>query len=68
MVVPCREHGTEGEIPDLSDLKPGLAERLIRSGQVDGPIRTFAATPLIGELAHAAYLDAEAWLVMRHGG
>jgi sulfate permease, SulP family len=50
----------------LSGLEPSLTERLTRSGQVDGPIRTFEATSIIGESTRAAYLDAEAWLVKGH--
>ena len=38
-------------------------ELLARTGQIDGPIRTFEATSLVGESTQAAYLDAEAWLV-----
>jgi SulP family sulfate permease len=52
----------------LSGLEPALTERLTRSGHVDGPIRTFEATPIVGESTRAAYLDAEAWLVKRHDG
>jgi hypothetical protein len=36
---------------------------LTRSGHLDGPIRTFEATALVGESTLEAYLDAEAWLV-----
>lgn len=49
----------------LSGLEPELAERLHRNGSVDGPLRAFGATPVIGESTRAAYLDAEAWLVQR---
>jgi sulfate permease, SulP family len=52
----------------LSGLEPSLTERLMRSGQVDGPIRTFEATSIIGESTRDAYLDAEAWLVKKHDG
>jgi hypothetical protein len=31
-------------------------------------VRTFEATPVIGESTRAASLDAEAWLVTRHNG
>jgi SulP family sulfate permease len=47
----------------LSGLEPGLTELLTRSGHLDGPIRTFEATALVGESTLEAYLDAEAWLV-----
>jgi hypothetical protein len=40
----------------------------MRSGHVDGPIRTFEATSIVGESTRAAYLDAEAWLVTTHDG
>jgi hypothetical protein len=40
----------------------------LRSGHVDGPVRTFEATSIIGESTRAAYLDAGAWLVKRHDG
>jgi SulP family sulfate permease len=52
----------------LSGLEPSLTERLMRSGHVDGPIRTFEATSIVGESTRAAYLDAEAWLVKTHDG
>jgi len=51
----------------LSGLQPSLTERLRRTGTIDGPVRTFEATPVVGESTQAAYLDAEAWLVKRHG-
>jgi sulfate permease, SulP family len=51
----------------LSGLEPSLTERLRRTGHVDGPVRTFEATPVVGESTQAAYLDAEAWLVKRPG-
>jgi sulfate permease, SulP family len=51
----------------LSGLEPSLTERLRRTGQIDGPVRTFEATPIVGESTQAAYLDAEAWLVTRNG-
>jgi len=47
----------------LSGLQPSLVEQLHRTGQVDGPVRGFAATPVVGESTRAAYADAEAWLV-----
>jgi SulP family sulfate permease len=52
----------------LSGLDSGLTERLRRTGHVDGPVRPFEATPVVGESTRAAYLDAEAWLVKAHGG
>ena len=47
----------------LSGLDPSVTERLHRTGHVDGPVRAFEATPVVGESTQAAYLDAEAWLV-----
>jgi sulfate permease, SulP family len=52
----------------LSGLEPSLTERLSRTGHLDGPVRTFEATPIVGESTQAAYLDAGAWLVTRHDG
>jgi SulP family sulfate permease len=49
----------------LSGLQPSLTERLHRTGAIDGPMRTFEATPIVGESTHEAYLDAESWLVKR---
>jgi hypothetical protein len=39
-----------------------------RSGHLDGPVRTFEATPVVGESTQAAYLAAGTWLVRRHDG
>jgi sulfate permease, SulP family len=50
----------------LRGLQPSLTERLRRTGTIDGPVRTFEAT-VVGESTQAAYLDAGAWLVKRHG-
>jgi hypothetical protein len=33
-----------------------------------GPVRTFEATPIVGESTQRAYLDAEAWLVKQRRG
>ena len=51
----------------LSGLDPSLTEQLHRTGHVDGPVRAFEATPVVGESTQAAYLDAEAWLVKVRG-
>jgi sulfate permease, SulP family len=51
----------------LSGLEPSLTQRLRRTGQIDGPVHTFEATSIVGESTHAAYLDAEAWLVASSG-
>ena len=50
----------------LSGLDPALTERLRRTGHIDGPVRAFEATPLVGESTRAAYRAAEAWLVKRN--
>jgi sulfate permease, SulP family len=47
----------------LSGLQPTLTERLHRTGSIEGPVRAFEATPVVGESTRAAYLDAESWLV-----
>ncbi len=52
----------------LTGLEPSLAEQLRRTGHVEGPVRAFEATPIVGESTQAAYLDAEAWLIRAHGG
>ena len=52
----------------LSGLDPSLTEQLRRTGHIDGPVRAFEATPVVGESTQAAYLDAEAWLVKVRGG
>jgi SulP family sulfate permease len=52
----------------LSGLEPGLTEQLRRTGHVDGPVRAFEATPVVGESTRQAYQAAEAWLVRAHGG
>ncbi|MGO9728815.1 MAG: SulP family inorganic anion transporter, partial [Streptosporangiaceae bacterium] len=46
----------------LSGLEPGLTEQLRRTGHVDGPVRAFEATPVVGESTRQAYQAAEAWL------
>ena len=51
----------------LTGLQPTLTEQLDRTGSIEGPVRAFEATPVVGESTQAAYLDAEAWLVRRHG-
>jgi SulP family sulfate permease len=50
----------------LSGLDPSMADQLRRTGHLDGPVRAFEATPIVGESTRAAYLDAEAWLVKGH--
>jgi sulfate permease, SulP family len=49
----------------LSGLNPDLADQLRRTGHVD-PVRSFEATPIVGESTRAAYVEAEAWLVRAH--
>ena len=50
----------------LSGLDPSLADQLRRTGHVEGPVRAFEATAIVGESTRAAYHDAEAWLVRAH--
>jgi SulP family sulfate permease len=52
----------------LSGLEPSLTERLHRTGHLDGPVRAFEATPVVGESTAAAYHDAQAWLVKTRNG
>jgi SulP family sulfate permease len=51
----------------LSGLDPSITQQLRRTGNIDGPVRTFEATPVVGESTVAAYLDAETWVVKRRG-
>lgn len=51
----------------LSGLQPSLTEQLDRTGSIEGPVLAFEATPVVGESTQEAYLDAESWLVRRHG-
>jgi SulP family sulfate permease len=52
----------------LSGLEPSLTERLRRTGHIDGPVRTFEATSVVGESTQEAYQDAQAWLVRKRDG
>jgi hypothetical protein len=47
----------------LSGLDPDVAERLHHTGRLEGLVRIFEATPLVGESTEAARHAAEAWLV-----
>jgi SulP family sulfate permease len=49
----------------LSGVEPHLLEQLRRTGRVavDGPIRAYEATSVLGASSRRAYEDAEAWLV-----
>ncbi len=51
----------------LSGLEPDIKEQLRRTGHIGGPVRAFEADPVVGESTRKAYLDAEAWLVKKHG-
>jgi SulP family sulfate permease len=51
----------------LSGLDPSVTQQLRRTGNIDGPVRTFEASPVVGESTMAAYMDAETWLVKRRG-
>jgi SulP family sulfate permease len=52
----------------LSGLEKDLTEQLRRTGHLDGPVRAFEATPVVGESTQAAYQAAETWLVKTRGG
>ena len=49
----------------LSGLDPSVTEQFHRARHIDGPVRTFEASPVVGESTMAAYLDAEMWVVRR---
>jgi SulP family sulfate permease len=51
----------------LSGLNPQMREQVARTGKLplDGPVRLFEATPIIGESTRAALSDAEGWLAGR---
>jgi len=49
----------------LSGLDPSVAERLRHTGRLDGLVRIFVATPLVGESTEAARHAAQTWLVRK---
>ena len=49
----------------LSGLDPTTAERLRHTRRLDGPVRIFEATPLVGESTEAARHAAQTWLVRK---
>ena len=49
----------------LSGLDPTAAERLRHTRRLDGPVRIFEATPLVGESTEAARHAAQTWLVRK---
>jgi sulfate permease, SulP family len=49
----------------LSGLDPTTAERLRHTKRLDGPVRIFEATPLVGESTQAAHHAAQTWLVRK---
>jgi hypothetical protein len=51
----------------LSGMDPGLTEQLRRAGRLEGTVRAFAATPLLGESTEPACRAAQAWLVRKQG-
>ena len=51
----------------LSGLEPEVKQQLRRTGQLDGHLHAFEADPVVGESTLAAYRDAEAWIVKKHG-
>ena len=51
----------------LSGLEPDVTQQLRRTGHLGGQMHAFEADPVVGASTMAAYLDAEAWLVKKHG-
>jgi SulP family sulfate permease len=51
----------------LSGLEPDVTEQLRRTGQLGGHLHAFEADSVVGESTLAAYRDAEAWVVKKHG-
>jgi SulP family sulfate permease len=49
----------------LSGLDSKFHEQLRRTGVLEGPVRTFDATPMIGESTRKAYEAAQAWLLRK---
>ena len=51
----------------LSGIKPSARAQVARTGKLDldGPVRLYEATPVIGESTRAALSDAEGWLAGR---
>jgi SulP family sulfate permease len=51
----------------ISGLNPSARAQVARTGklQLDGPVRLYEATPVIGESTRAALGDAEGWLADR---
>ena len=51
----------------LSGLDPGARAQVARTGKLplEGPVRLFEATPIVGESTRAALGDAEGWLASR---
>jgi sulfate permease, SulP family len=49
----------------LSGLDRALAQQFRETASLEGPVRVFSATPIIGESTQAARLAAGTWLV-RH--
>jgi hypothetical protein len=58
----------QAHLPDPGQARsPVVVLRLRRTGHIDGPVRTFEASPVVGESARAACRAAESWLVKRKG-
>jgi SulP family sulfate permease len=49
----------------LSDVDPGLADQLRRTGRLGAPVRMYEAEPVISQSTYSAYLDAQGWLVTK---
>ena len=49
----------------LTGLSKEMHDQLVRTGKLNltGPVRAYAATPILGQSTHEAYADAQTWLV-----
>ena len=54
----------------LSGINPSAREQVVRTGKLglEGPVRLYEATPIVGESTRAALSDAVGWLANRREG
>jgi SulP family sulfate permease len=59
-------HGAGGRLY-LSGINPSAREQVVRTGKLglEGPVRLYEATPILGESTRAALSDAVGWLASR---
>jgi SulP family sulfate permease len=59
-------HGAGGRLY-LSGINPAAREQVVRTGKLglEGPVRLYEATPILGESTRAALSDAVGWLASR---